>query len=69
MGRIVIVLNWYVHLLHAAQVIRQVLTETPRNKRPSRIATDEEIVASARPVNRAVRADVENRPVDCEVEW
>lgn len=55
------------HFLRPDQIRRQILLETTRHKGAGCIATCEEIVAPAGSVDSRVRGDIEDRPVDDEV--
>lgn len=57
------------HFLHPDQIPIQILLEASRHKGAGCIATCEEIVAPTGSVDSWVRGDVEDRPVDDEVNW
>lgn len=62
------ILNRDEHLLRPDQISCEILLETTRHKSAGCIAACEEIVAPAGSVDGRVRGDVEDRPVDDEID-
>lgn len=56
------------HLLHARQIVREVLLETTRHESARRVAAGEEVVVPAGAVHHAVCGDVEDGAVDGEID-
>lgn len=62
------IVNRHEHLLHAAQVRRQILSKAARHKCARGVPPGEEIVAPAGAVDDWIGRDVEDGPVDGEVD-
>lgn len=56
------------HLLHAGEVVREILLETARDEGARGVAAGEEVVVSRGAVHHAVGGDVEDGAVDGEVD-
>ena len=56
------------HLLHAGEVVREILLETARDEGARGVAAGEEVVVSRGTVHHAVGGDVEDGAVDGEVD-